>query len=243
MEKYGKKPKLFTGEWFKNFWYYHHTAVIIIAIAIVCVVIIANFSSTLTVSDCDIKILYGGNSMGMWEREAFQLEDIAASFANDANGDKKADAKVEYCLVEGSDASQEAMITFDSQLIYGDSMIYLCTEKTLGRVLDYYKKTENDNKRYDDFKRYDLSALCEKYGIGEDRIIRDDLGKVCAVSIAGSPIFDGIDLDKDNGGKGLFLSVRALRAGELNEDKEKYEAVFSENLRFAEHIIESIPKN
>ena len=241
MEKYGEKPKIFTKKWFENIWYYYHKPVIITIVIIAALASIFIFCDNLAVRDYDVRIMYGGNGMGMSSREALMLEDIAKSVCTDATGDGKVLAHVEYCCVEGNNKKQEDMITFDTQLIYGDSIMYFVTEQTLPRVTGYFSRVENDGMRYDDVKRYNLYDLCEKYNISADRRVTDESGAVCAVNIADNPIFEEIDLDSKSGGKGLYFAMRNLRAGEIKEDSETFEKIMKNHEEFAEYIIKNIP--
>ena len=196
MEVYGEKPKLFTKEWWDNYFYYYkvHTIVAIVACFVIGYIVYTDLNAT----KYDLSIDYIAE-MGITTEQCELIEQLAAENIDDVTGNEICDAYVMMLnMGESNDIqyAQAMQVKFMTEQAYSEAFVFIMS------------------KQYADM-------MCES-GIFEEASVwsgADEEGE--CVSLVGCKAFEGSGIPVDD----LYLAVRKLREEETDDEEQiaKYE--------------------
>ncbi len=212
--------KPFTKAWFINIWF-HYKIHILIGAFVLALLGLYTYE-LITKPKYDFSMIYIGNNISSLETEIKTLSDDLSKVAIDVNNDGKVKVSCESIFVSKDiakkDSSAKAQLEkSEMEVRNGEVNVYLFGG---GYEQDYVGDGVED-------RLYDLTALAEKYGYGEDMVKRYPDGSVYAISMENNPClkFDTKD---------VYIVVRPF-LGDENKKKEAFQ--YEIDLKMAEYII------
>lgn len=224
MEKYGTVPPKFTKAWWSYFWEYYkiHT----ISIAVAAVAVGTSLYQCATKTEYDLTLSYVGNQSIGEESQQIISQNLSSSLDEITGNDQIDILYMNYTIdpgddVVGADAEYNyaMQVKFTAELQIGVSDVYIMSAEN----------AKKDSVYSDCF--IDVSELSDKH-YSEDEVLKDENGKIYAVSLKNSRILNDSGVDTSE----LYLVVRDLY--EKNEKKEEYILNHENSLKAAALLLE-----
>lgn len=170
-EKYGEKPKLFTGKWFEYMWNYYKW--FIIAVCSIIILITFTVYQIKNTPHYDVTLTVAGDYL-YGDDDVEKIKNIINGICEDINDDGEITSNVYQLIFVGDDSVDTAYDTrFTLQLQEEDMLLYLMDKERFDRIIEqsfgdevftpleewYDGVTEDKNIYYSDKRAYGVKIL------------------------------------------------------------------------------------